>query len=100
MSIFINREGREDKMKEINPPKPPDKKGPERPTIEAKDKLNPSDRNNVRKSWELTPEQKKKVDDGNKEISDRYRNGKLDKPNGGDPNKGERQLELGKETER
>lgn len=97
MSFFRNREGQEGERREINPP---DKKGPERPTIEAKDKLNPSDRNNVRKSWELTPEQKKKVDDGNKEISDRYRNGKLDKPNGGDPNKGQRQLELGKETER
>lgn len=97
MSWFRNREGHEGERKEIKPEKP---KGPEHPTIEAKDKLNPSDRNNVRKSWELTPEQKKKVDDGNKEISDRYRNGKLDKPNGGDPNKGQRQRELGKETER
>lgn len=79
MSWFRNREGHEGERKEIKPEKP---KGPERPTVEAKDKLNPSDRDNERKkSWELTPEQKKKVDDGNKEISDRYRNGKLDKPN-------------------
>ena len=96
MCFFRNREGREGEKKEITPEKTKD---PERTTIEAKDKLNPSDRNTVRKSWELTPEQKKKVEDGYKEISDRYRNRKLDKPTGGDPNKGQRQRELGKETE-
>lgn len=97
MSWFRSREGHEGERKEIKPEK---SKGPDRPTVEAKDKLNPSERNNAKKLWELTPEQKKKVDDGNREISDRYRNGKLDKPNGGDPNKGQRQRELGPEIER
>ena len=45
MSWFKRREGHEDETREVNPRTDPEKtKGPERPTIEAKEKLNPSER--------------------------------------------------------
>lgn len=100
MRVFRPKEGDEGERKKVQPKITE----PEKPTIEAKDKLNASEREGEKKkSWELTPEQQRKVDEGNKEISERYKN-KLDRPGNssseGDPSKGQRQLERGHEVER
>lgn len=100
MSFFRNREG-----KEVEKPKENENKirDPEQPKIEAKNKLNASEREGEKKkSWELSPEERKKVEDGNKEISERYKkklNPNAGDSNAGDPNRDQRQKERGHVTD-
>lgn len=95
MSWFRTREGQEGEKKEVHPEKIKD---PDRPTIEAKDKLNPSERDRHDAFVE-----KLRVNPENARKNEGER-GKIKPTSGatseGDPTRGQRQRELGHVTER
>lgn len=87
MSFFRNREGKEVEKQKVNENKIRD---PEQPTIEAKNKLNASEREKHNAFVE-----KYKVDQSKENDSEK----KKIQPNAGDPNRGQRQREIGHVTD-